>query len=200
MTDTNTDTDTDTNTNTNNKFYGITADELHKRSLKLAKIIYDSGFRPKKLIALWRGGTPIALYIHEYFKFKGHDIDHIAIRTSSYNGMEQQKEIRVHGLGYIVETTNADDDTLIIDDIFDSGKTIDKVLTLMRQRMRLNMPRNIKVATLCFKPDKVVVGFNPDYHLIKTDVWVDFPHELEGLTDEEIRQLKGDEIYNLLKA
>lgn len=182
------------------KFHYIDERNIHIMSLKLAKNIYESGFRPTKLIALWRGGTPIALYIHEYFKKKGHNIDHIAIRTSAYEGMNQQKEIKVHGLGYIVETANANDEVLIIDDIFDSGKTAKKVIDDMNTRMRLNTPRVIKIATLFYKPTKNQVDFEPDYYYETTTKWVVFSHELEDLTDEEILELKGQEIYDLIKA
>lgn len=181
-------------------FHHVDARELQIMSLQLAKKIYDSGFRPTKLIALWRGGTPIALYIHEYFKYKGHNIDHIAIRTSSYQGMERQKVIRVHGLGYIVETANASDEVLIIDDIFDSGNTAKKVIDDMKLRMRLNTPSVIKIATLFYKPTKRVVDFEPDYFHSITTSWVVFSHELEDLSDEQILELKGQEIYDLIKA
>jgi uncharacterized protein len=182
------------------KFHHIDSRKCQIMSLQLAKKIYDSGFRPTKLIALWRGGTPFALYFHEYFKHKGCNIDHIAIRTSSYEGMEQQKEIRVHGLGYIVETANADDEVLIIDDIFDSGKTAKKVIDDMNTRMRLNTPRVIKIATLFYKPTKNQVDFEPEYFHSVTTKWIVFSHEIEDLTDEEILELKGQEIYDLIKA
>lgn len=185
---------------TDSKFHYVDERAVHIMSLQLAKKIYDSGFRPTKLIALWRGGTAIALYIHEYFKHKGVNIDHIAIRTSSYEGMQQQKEIRVHGLGYIVETANADDRVLIIDDIFDSGKTAKKVKDDMHTRMRLNTPKVIKIATLFYKPTKNQVDFEPDFFRSITVKWVVFSHELEELTDEQILELKGQEIYDLIKA
>lgn len=185
---------------TMSKFHHIDARECQIMSLQLAKKIYSSGFRPTKLIALWRGGTPFALYFHEYFKHKGCNIDHIAIRTSSYEGMEQQKEISVHGLGYIVETADADDEVLIIDDIFDSGKTAKKVIDDMNTRMRLNTPRVIKIATLFYKPTKKQVDFEPDYFHSITTKWVVFSHEIEDLTDEEILELKGQEMYDLIKA
>jgi hypoxanthine phosphoribosyltransferase len=50
---------------------------------------------------------------------------HIAVRTSSYYGINQQsKEIKVHGLLYIIENANSGDGLLIVDDVFDSGISI----------------------------------------------------------------------------
>lgn len=176
----------------------IKPDDLQLMSLQLAKMIYDSGYRPTRLIALWRGGAPIGMYIHEYFKFKGHNIDHIAIRTSAYEGKEQKKEIRVHGLGYIIDNANYDDKVLIVDDIFDSGRTAEKVIENMRDKMRKNMPETVKFATIFYKPTKRVVDFEPDYYVKEINMWIDYPHELEGLTLEKIRELKGEKVYELL--
>lgn len=180
-------------------FHYVDERATHIMSLHLAKKIYDDGFRPTKLIALWRGGCFIAMIIHEYFKHKGHNIDHIAIRTSSYEG-QKQRDIKVYNLGYIIETANANDEVLIIDDIFDSGRTINKVIDDIKDKMRLNTPCVIKVATLFYKPTKRQVNFEPDYFHSVTDRWLVFSHELEGLSDEQILELKGQEIYDLIKA
>ncbi|VBB17900.1 hypoxanthine phosphoribosyltransferase [Yasminevirus sp. GU-2018] len=179
-------------------FHNVSAEELQLFSLELAKKVYDSGFRPTFIIALWRGGTTTAMAVHEYFKFKDCDSDHIAVRTSSYVGTQQQKEIRVHGLGYIVEKANATDSVLIVDDIFDTGRSVAKVIEMMRERMRLNTPSNIRVATVFYKPLRTKVNFKPDYHCVETDDWVVFPHELEGLSKEQILKLKGERVYKLL--
>ena len=48
-----------------------------------------------------------------------------------------------------------------------------------------------------FKPIKNQTGRQPDFFIHETDLWLIFPHELEGLTFEEIKENKP-ELKNLL--
>lgn len=50
-------------------------------------------------------------------------------------------------------------DVLIVEDIIDSGRTLDKLETLLKTRG----PKSIKVCTLLDKPDRRVVDVNVDY-------------------------------------
>ena len=103
----------------------ITAEQLLQDSFKLAAQVYDDGFRPDYIVGIWRGGAPIGIAVQEYYDYKGVDTDHIAVRTSSYYGIgKQSKDIKVHGLHYIVENANAADSLLIVDDVFDSGRSV----------------------------------------------------------------------------
>jgi len=169
----------------------ITANELLEDSYKLAHQIYDDGFRPNYIVGIWRGGTPVGIAVQELLDYHGVQTDHIAIRTSSYTGMwEQADEIRVHGLHYIVEHANAADSLLIIDDTFDSGRSVAAVIDAIRTLSRANTPSTIKVATVYYKPTKRRVDIEPDYYVHTTDKWLVFPHELHGLSDAEIAEHK----------
>ena len=84
---------------------------------------------PDWIVGIWRGGTPVGIAIQEYFEFMGVNTDHIAVRTSAYIGIgERSKTIRVHGLHYIIEEANADNSLLVVDDVFDSGKSVEALL------------------------------------------------------------------------
>ena len=50
----------------------------------------------------------------------------------------------------------------------------------------------MRVATPWYKPAKNVTDITPDYYVHETDAWLVFPHELVGLTPEEILANKGD--------
>ena len=91
----------------------IDAQSLLDMSFELGIKILESGFKPKFIVAVWRGGTPIGIAVQEVMDYYGVKTDHIAIRTSSYVGMQQQKEVNVHGLEYIINNINADDLSLI---------------------------------------------------------------------------------------
>ncbi len=169
----------------------ITANELLEDSYKLGHQIFDDGFRPTYIVGIWRGGTPVGIAVQELLEYRGAPSDHISIRTSSYTGIEQQsKEIRVHGLHYIIENANADDSLLIIDDVFDSGRSVLAVIDTIKHLSRANTPNTIKVATVYYKPTKSKVDFRPDYYIHETEKWLVFPHELDGLSAEEISKHK----------
>ncbi len=165
----------------------VTAQSLLSDSFRLGLKIMADGFHPDYIIGIWRGGTPVGIAVQELLKYHGHPSDHIAIRTSSYTGIEEQSdEIRVHGLHYVIENVNADDSLLIVDDVFDTGRSIEAVLHRISELSRRNMPAVIRVATVYYKPGKRKVDLVPDYFIHETDDWLVFPHELEGLTREEV--------------
>ncbi len=171
----------------------INAQDLLLDSFKLAVQIYESGFRPDFIIGIWRGGTPVGIAVQEYLDYKGVITDHIAIRTSLYTGInEQSKTVRVHGLHYIIENINAEDSLLIIDDVFDSGRSIKAAIEQLSANTRKNMPYNLKIACTWYKPSNNKVDLIPDYYIHETDKWLVFPHELAGLTIDEIKQGKPE--------
>jgi uncharacterized protein len=180
----------------------ITATSLLQDSFRLAAKIHRSGFRPDFIVGIWRGGTPVGIAIQEYFEYVGVRPDHIAVRTSAYVGIGQRsKAIRVHGLHYIIEEANADDSLLVVDDVFDSGNSIQALLKELAEKMRLNMPRSVRIATTWYKPGNNQTTLVPDYYLHETDAWIVFPHELAGLTFEEIKAGKTElaPVLDLLK-
>ncbi len=176
----------------------ITAQNLLESSFKLAHAIYADGFRPQFIVGIWRGGTPIGIAVQEYFEYKGVSTDHISVRTSSYYGINKQsKKIRVHGLHYLIENANSGDGLLIVDDVFDSGRSVDALIKEIKKQSRLNTPSDIRVACTWYKPSMCMVDIKPDYYAHKSDEWLVFPHELDGLTKEEIAERKTD-LKNIL--
>ncbi|ABV35522.1 hypoxanthine-guanine phosphoribosyltransferase [Shewanella sediminis HAW-EB3] len=171
----------------------ITAQELLEDSFRLAAQVYESGFRPQFIVGIWRGGAPIGIAVQEYFDFKEIETDHIAVRTSSYYGINQQsKQIKVHGLHYIVENANADDGLLIVDDVFDSGRSVHALKEKLAELMRFNMPKDVRIACPYYKPKNTSVPLKPDYYIHESEEWLVFPHEVSGLSVEELAEGKGD--------
>lgn len=169
----------------------LTAQDLMDSSIQLAEKIYDSGFRPNFIVAIWRGGTPVGIVVQELFEYFDVSTDHIAIRTSYYTGLNTTaREVKVLGLEYLIKQINADDALLIVDDVFDSGNSIKAALEAIRAEARLNTPHDIRIATPYFKPNKNKTTMKPDYYVHATNEWLVFPHELKGLTKDEIREHK----------
>ncbi|MFQ3234701.1 MAG: hypoxanthine phosphoribosyltransferase [Paraglaciecola sp.] len=171
----------------------ITAQQLLEDSFRLASKVYLDGFRPQFIIGIWRGGAPIGIAVQEYFDFKKVETDHIAVRTSSYYGIDKQsKTIKVHGLHYLIENANAEDDLLIVDDVFDTGRSVDALIKQIKKLSRSNMPKNIRIACPYFKPKNNKTDILPDYYVHESDEWLVFPHEISGLTPDEIINGKTD--------
>lgn len=179
----------------------IDSKSLLQDSFRLASQVYEDGFRPDFIIGIWRGGAPIGIAVQEFFEYKNEPTDHIAVRTSSYYGINKQsKEIKVHGLHYLIENANAHDSLLIVDDVFDSGRSVDALIKQTSALMRLNTPKDMRVATPWYKPANNATDMVPDYYVNKSDDWLVFPHELAGLTNDEIKEGKGElsEIMDIL--
>ncbi len=169
----------------------ISAQQLLEDSLELGRQILASDFRPNFIVGVWRGGTPVGIMVQELLDFYGVGTDHISIRTSSYAGMNKRKNnVRVHGLSYLTRKMNEEDSLLIVDDVFDTGLSVKAILDKLRERARKNLPHDVRVATAYFKPGKNRTDFEPDFCAHKTDDWLVFPHEMEGLSKEEIQKNK----------
>jgi hypoxanthine phosphoribosyltransferase len=167
--------------------YFISADSLLRDSIELGLQVVRSGFDPTFLVGIWRGGAPIGIAVQEILEYNGIECDHVSIRTSSYTGIDQQnRTVRVHAIDYLVSSLNAEDHLLLIDDVFDSGRSLEAVIAELRRRCRRNTPEQIRVATVYYKPARNRSNLTPDYYVRATDQWLVFPHEVDGLTREEI--------------
>jgi hypoxanthine phosphoribosyltransferase len=78
---------------------------------------------------------------------------------------------------------------LIVDDVHDTGLSIQQIINDLKVACKKNTP-DIKVATPYYKPTKNKTDTKPNFYLYETDEWLVFPHELDGLTVQEIKENK----------
>lgn len=176
----------------------LDAQELLEDSFRLAAEIYHSGFRPTFIVAVWRGGAPIGIAVQEYFAYQGVKTDHIAIRTSAYSGIdERSRKVAVYGLSYLIKNLTHRDSLLIVDDVFDTGRTVEAIIEEIGTKLRRNTPEDIRVAVPYYKPTRNQTELEPDYYLHETERWLKYPHSLEGLTVEEM-QTHRPEIFAIV--
>jgi len=175
----------------------IEEEDLLLDSYRLGVKIFESGFRPTFIVAIWRGGSSVGIAVQECLQYFGVETDHISIRTS-YRGMTSYKSmlenadaIRVHGTRYLLENLNADDGLLIVDDVYSSGLNVKALIHRLAQRTKRNMPQDVRVAVPWFKPAQNRTERVPDYYLHETDDWLVLPWELNGLTRREIYRDKA---------
>ena len=175
----------------------ISANDLLLDSFKLAVNIFEAGFKPDFLVGLWRGGSAVGIAVQEGLDHFGVPTDHIAIRTS-YSGQRQYDAmvdkadtIRVHGLQYLLENLSADHSLLIVDDVYSTGSSVAAVINQLQKKTRRNMPRDIRIASVWYRPSERTVRV-PDYYLHETADWLVLPYELSGLSLEEIAEHKPE--------
>lgn len=175
----------------------LSAQDLLEDSFHLGVKVLESGFEPTLIIAIWRGGTPVGMAVQEVLAYCGVESDHIAIRTSSYLGVDERGAVAVHGLNYIIKKIRREDRVLIVDDVFDTGNTIKAVVEEIKRRARGNTPDEIRVAVPWFKPTRNETDMQPDFFLKETAEWLVFPHELDALTPEETRKARP-QLYEIV--
>lgn len=165
----------------------ISADGMLKDSFELGLQVAESDYHPSFVIGIWRGGAPIAIAIQELLDVLGYPTDHASLRTSSYGGGTVPRAVEVFGLVPVAKSLRPADRVLIVDDTFDTGRSVDAVITQLREA---GVSCEIKIATLYFKPTLNKTDRVPDYYLHETDKWLVFPHELRGSDLAEIKARK----------
>ena len=116
----------------------LSAQGLLEDAFRLGAMVLESGFEPSMIVAIWRGGAPIGIAVQELLAYYGRETDHIAIRTSSYSGIDgRANSVRVHGMNYLIKRVSHENRLLIVDDVFDTGHTIDAVIEHLTTKARL---------------------------------------------------------------
>lgn len=170
----------------------LSANELMLDSFRLGRQVLDSGWRPDVVLALWRGGTPVSLAVHEFLAYRGLPTIHMALHCHSYTGIGQPGGVTIENGQALLEKLQPHHRILVVDDIFDTGNTARAVLRLLQPRAA-----EVRLATLYWKKGTGVTDLRPFFYVRETDVWIVFPHELEGLTAAEILQ-KDPALHRLL--
>lgn len=168
----------------------ISAQQLLDDAFELGLKIIESQFTPTLVVGVWRGGTPVAIAIQELLAYLGFDSDHIAIKTASYTGVEERGDsVKIDGLDYLFNHCRADDRVLLIDDVYDTGLSLARVMSELEAGFADQLP-DIRIATPYFKPANNQTHRVPDFYLHETSDWLVFPHELAGLEAREILEQK----------
>ncbi len=163
----------------------LSANDFLSDSWRLAAAVKASGWKPDLLIALWRGGAAVGVSMHEFFKAAGWTVQHIPLKCASYSGIGENAGEVIFTLGEeIFGMLRKGDKVLVVDDVFDTGKTAKAV------KARIDATgAEMRMACVYWKPEKNKTDLKPDY--FTKDVgndWIVFPHEIEGLTPEEIKR------------
>ncbi|MGL4981504.1 MAG: phosphoribosyltransferase [Treponemataceae bacterium] len=173
-------------------------DEVRNNAFSMAHAIYQDGFIPDIIYVCLRGGAYLGNAISEYFKVtqKERPVLYAAVVARSYSDVHCCEQIVVDGWTHSPDLLHSGNKILLVDDIFDSGKTINH---LAQEFVKRGIKRNdIKVAVhdyKCFDTEKNHT-IQPDYwcrkHNLKSreeDIWIHYlSHELVGLSNDELEK------------
>jgi hypoxanthine phosphoribosyltransferase len=175
-------------------------DVVRNNALKMARRIYHDGFLPNVIYVSLRGGAYLGNVISEYFKIVRKDerpVYYAAVVARSYTDVARSEKIMIDGWTYSPEHLRVGDKVLLVDDIFDTGKTIKYLAEVILSK---GIPRqDLKVAVHDYKyftDKKEQLPVQPDYWCRRHDVsvndegyWIHYmSHELVGLSEKELEE------------
>ncbi len=164
----------------------LSANDYLRDIWRLAKLVLDDDqWHPTCILALWRGGAPVGVAIHEYLAYHDVKLRHMPLKCYSYTGIgENAGNVVFEGEEAVFAALGRQDRVLVVDDVFDTGKT-----ALAMHVKLTDLGIEYRLACTYWKPSKNTTNLKPDYFVRDVDdSWIVFPHEMQGLTPEEIKQ------------
>jgi hypoxanthine phosphoribosyltransferase len=178
----------------------LSYDTVRNNAIKLARRIFYDGFVPNVIYVSLRGGAYVGNVISEYFKIvqdPKRPVYYAAVVARSYTDVLKQDMITVEGWTYDPAHLRNGDRVLLVDDIFDSGRTVNHLAGIILGK---GIPRqDLKVAVHDYKyfyDREEQLPIQPDYWCRKhelsvkdEDIWIHYmSHELVGLFADELEQ------------
>ncbi|MCR5386958.1 MAG: phosphoribosyltransferase [Treponema sp.] len=175
-------------------------DKVRNNALKIAHKIYtEDHFVPDVLYCSLRGGAYMANVISEYFKIvrkDKHPVLYAALVARSYSGVKSHSKVMIDGWTYPPERLRPGDKVMLVDDIYDSGDTIQALADILLDR---GIPReDLKIVVhdykhFTYKNQHEII---PDYYCRKFEItnpdedrWIHYmSHELVGLSKEDLEE------------
>jgi len=141
----------------------LTWDDLFWDVYELARIIEKSGYKADLLVVIARGGWVVGRILSDLLSLKSV----AGITIKSYEGINVKKTPKVtQG----IDTSLKGKSVLLVDDIVDSGETLETALRYLRTK-EISI---VKSAVPYVKPK---ASIKPDYYVKIIDKWVVFPYE-----------------------
>jgi uncharacterized protein len=190
----------------------ITCTELRNNAIKLAFKIYRQIGIPDIIYVLLRGGALLGNVFSEYFKILNsgkRPVYYAAVVARSYRDIRNRDTVKVDGWTYSPEYLRQGDRILLVDDIFDTGTTINHLVGVI---MSNGIQRSeIKIAVHDYKERTYISTqppITPDFYYRKLvlkdphdDIWIHYlTHELQDLTSQEVDACDLNEDKSLAQA
>lgn len=167
----------------------ISSSKMWQWSYELGRRILASGWKPDAVIGLYRGGVFPAIVIEDYLRSNGIKAFHFPLHCCSYDVDKAESisaEVKVLDFPeYVLKSVPAWKNVLIVDDICDTGKTLEAVKNKIKEAGKCQVSFNFRTACLIWKPD--VCDASPTWWIREAseDEWIVFPHEFVGVNLKE---------------
>ena len=142
----------------------VSWDEIYTMLVNLADKIKKDRFKPDVIVGVSRGGWPPARVLSDLLE----NPELANVKVEFYVGVNETKKEPVITQPISVPVKNKK--VLVVDDVADTGRS----LLLVRQHLLENGAKEVKVATIYYKPWSKII---PDYYERKTNCWIIFPWE-----------------------
>ena len=170
------------------KYLVLTWNDIAKLSIKLARKIIESNFTPDVIVGIMRGGWIVAKIVEDLLG--ANELGSLEIKFYKGIGEKAERPILTQPLMVSVR----DKKVLIIDDVADSGRTLQTATEVVR----LCGAREVRTATLYMKPWSIMI---PDYYVGTTTSWIVFPWEYGEVLREVAKKNYGNlDKDSLIKA
>ena len=137
----------------------IDQNEINSRVIALGReLAQEYQGRPLTIIGILAGSLVLLADL-----IRAIDVPHQVglLQASSYRGKSTKPGELFVNLDYLPDLSERD--VLLVDDIFDTGKTMQKVVAQISEQE----PLSLKTAVLLWKEEATEVDFGPDYHCFK---------------------------------
>lgn len=138
-------------------------DDFAQSARTLAREVLDSGFRPDVVVAIARGGLLLAGAISYALGIKACG----ALNVEFYTGVDERLDAPIVLPPLLDEAALHSKRVLLVDDVADSGRTLELVVDLIRAS-----GADVRTVCLYAKPHTV---FEPDFVWGRTSRWITFP-------------------------
>jgi hypoxanthine phosphoribosyltransferase len=159
----------------------LTWGEFGAGARALAQLVRDDGFAPSIVLAIARGGLPLAGAVSYSLGVKNCCV----INVEYYTDVDERLEVPaiLPPALNVVDLTNAR--VLVVDDVADTGETLKLVADQVRHHVA-----EVRIAVLYEKPRSAV---RCDYVWRQTSRWIDFPWSALGAVTPSTRSIGGAE-------
>ena len=162
-----------------------TWDEIYEMLLNLAKKIERDNFHPDLIVGICRGGWPPARVMSDLLG--NPKLANITVEFYVDVAETRSKPILTQPISVPIEGKKV----LILDDVADTGKT----LKLVKEYLLSKGVKQVKIATIYYKPWSIV---KPDYYKKETKKWVVFPWERKETVRNLLKKHQRDEVREKL--
>lgn len=141
----------------------LTWEQFGVAGRELAQMVVDSGFVPDVMLAIARGGLPVAGAVSYALPVK----NCFVINVEYYTGIDERRDLPVILPPYVSAKDLAGMKVLLVDDVADTGHT----LKLVQEEIRPQVA-DIRTAVLYEKPHSIV---QCEYVWKSVNRWIVFP-------------------------